>query len=91
MTTNTGYIAMAYELGLVSGTTATTFSPERTATREQTAVILMRLYDKLHAATPGKIGIVASAEEAADLTGFDAVALTAGQLVYQSLSLIHIL
>ena len=56
----------------------------RTATREQTAVILMRLYDKLHAAAPGKIGIVASAEEAADLTGFDAVALTAGQLVYQS-------
>ncbi len=84
VTTNTGYIAMAYELGLVSGTTATTFSPERTATREQTAVILMRLYDKLHAAAPGKIGIVASAEEAADLTGFDAVALTAGQLVYQS-------
>lgn len=84
VTTNVGYIAMAYELGLVSGTTATTFSPERTATREQTAVILMRLYDKLHAAAPGKIGIVASAEEAADLTGFDAVALTAGQLVYQS-------
>ena len=84
VTTNTGYIAMAYELGLVSGTTATTFSPERTATREQTAVILMRLYDKLHAAAPGKIGIVASAEEAVDLTGFDAVALTAGKLVYQS-------
>lgn len=68
VTTNTGYIAMAYELGLVSGTTATIFSPERTATREQTAVILMRLYDKLHAAAPGKIGIVASAEEAVDLT-----------------------
>lgn len=84
VTTNTGYIAMAYELGLVSGTTATTFSPDRTATREQTAVILMRLYDKLHAPAPAKIGIVDSAAEAVDLTGFDAVALTAGQLVYQS-------
>lgn len=84
VTTNAGYITMAYELGLISGTTATAFSPERTATREQTAVILMRLYDKLHAAAPGKIGIVNTAAEAADLTGFDAVALTAGQLVYQN-------
>ena len=39
--TNVGYIAMAYELGLVNGTSATAFSPDRTATREQAAVMLI--------------------------------------------------
>ncbi|WP_409969734.1 S-layer homology domain-containing protein [Bengtsoniella intestinalis] len=46
--TNRGYIAMAYEIGLMTGTTATTFDPSAYTTREQTAVILMRLYDKLN-------------------------------------------
>lgn len=72
--TNSGYIAMAYDLGLVSGTTATTFAPANTATREQVAVILMRLYDKLHGAKPDVIGVV-SAES--DIAGLDIVALPA--------------
>lgn len=59
--TNSGYLSMAYALGLISGTSATTFSPDQAATREQAAVILMRLYDKLHAADPGRVGIIASA------------------------------
>lgn len=79
--TNVGYITMAYDLGLVGGTTADTFSPEKTATREQVAVILMRLYDKLHAAAPGKAAIIASAEGLGDLTGFEAVAVSAGRLI----------
>lgn len=81
VTTNTGYITMALDLGLISGTTATTFSPEKTAPREQVAVILMRLYDKLHSAAPGRVGIVSSAEELTDLTGLDVVAVSAGKLM----------
>ena len=61
-TTNAGYVAMAYELGLVNGTSSTTFSPDRTATREQAAVMLMRLYDSYHAAAPDKVGIAPAAE-----------------------------
>ena len=75
--TNGGYITMAYDLGVVNGTTATTFSPNRTATREQVAVMLMRLYDKLHSAQPEKIGIVS---ETADLTGLDVAALPAARV-----------
>lgn len=72
--TNSGYIAMAYDLGLVSGTTATTFAPANTATREQVAVILMRLYDNLNGAKPEVIGVV-SAES--DITGLDIAAIPA--------------
>ena len=76
VTTNGGYITMAYDLGVVNGTTATTFSPDRTATREQVAVMLMRLYDKLNAAQPETIGIVS---EMSDLTGLDIAAIPAAR------------
>ena len=58
VTANSGYIAMAARLGIVSGTSASAFSPERIATREQTAVMLMRVYDRLHAPAPEKLGAV---------------------------------
>jgi len=76
VSTNPGYISMAYDLGVVNGTTETTFSPNRTATREQVAVILMRLYDKLHAVQMEKIGIVS---EMTDLSGLDVVAIPAAR------------
>ena len=82
VTTNTGYVAMAYELGLVNGTSATAFSPDRTATREQAAVMLIRLYDSYHAAAPDKIGIAYSAEGLTDLTGYEAVAVGGTRLIY---------
>ena len=78
VTTNTGYITMAYDLGLMSGTSATTFSPDRAATREQVAVILMRLYDKLHQTGPGQIAV---ASVPGDFTGLEAVAVPAGRLI----------
>ena len=78
VTTNDGYITMAHDLGLVTGTTASTFSPGATATREQAAVLLIRLYDKLHAAPPAAIGIAGSA--GGDFTGFDAIAVDTGRL-----------
>lgn len=80
VTTNKGYIAMAYEMGIINGTSATTFSPERTATREQAAVMLMRLYDKVHCPAPKLVGI--AAEQSGDWSGYDAVAVTGGRLSY---------
>lgn len=82
VTANAGYIAMAYELGIVSGTSATAFSPERTATREQAAVMLMRIYDKCHAPSPGRVGVASSPEGLGDLAGCDAVGVTAARLIY---------
>ena len=80
--TNAGYIAVAYRLGLVSGTSATTFSPEKTAPREQVAVMLMRLHQRLHQTAREKTGIISGPEGLTDLTGYAAVAVDAGKLVY---------
>ena len=80
--TNVGYVAMAYELGLVNGTSSTTFSPNSPTTREQAAVILMRVYDNYHRAEPERIGIAVSQENLADLTGCSAVAVAAEKLIY---------
>ncbi|RIX49243.1 metallophosphoesterase [Paenibacillus nanensis] len=41
------YVQKAYELGLVSGYEDDSFRPEKTISREEAAVILMRLYDYL--------------------------------------------
>lgn len=46
-----GYIAVAYDLGVISGDSPSTFSPDSSATREQAAAMLVRVYDKLHAST----------------------------------------
>lgn len=45
-------IGYAYNLGIVNGTSATTFSPDNTLTREQAAVMLARVYSKLHGDIP---------------------------------------
>lgn len=79
---NNGYIAMAYGLGLMDGTSVTTFSPEGHVTREQAAAILIRLHDKLHDPTTSRAGIAASRENLPDLTGYEAVGIAAAKLVY---------
>lgn len=81
VTTNKGYIAMAYELGIINGTSDTTFSPERTATREQAAVMLMRLYDKVNGSAPKLVGVAAE-QDGGDWNGYEAVAITGGRLSY---------
>ena len=48
---NEGYVTVAYTIGMTNGTSATTFSPERTATRGQAAAMLVRIYEKLHQET----------------------------------------
>ena len=75
--TNLGYIAMARDLGLVNGIRADTFVPGGAATREQVAVILMRLYDKLQGETPASMEIVSSVEE---MSGLDSVAVNGAAL-----------
>ena len=46
-----GYIRVAYAIGMTNGTSATTFSPDNTATRAQAAAMLARIYEKLNQET----------------------------------------
>ena len=48
VTTNKGFITMAYHMGIISGMGDGIFAPNAPATREQAAAILVRLYDKLN-------------------------------------------
>ncbi len=45
VTDNKGYIALASDLGLVGGMGDGTFAPQATATREQAAAMIVRLYE----------------------------------------------
>lgn len=79
---NNGYIFMAYGFGLMDGASLSAFSPDAHITREQAAVIIMRLHEKLKAGEAGRIGIVSSAEGLPDLTGYEAVGVAAAKLTY---------
>lgn len=48
-TTNRGYIALAYRMGIMTGVNKYNFDPKGAATREQTAAVLLRTYERLHA------------------------------------------
>ena len=77
VTTNRGYIAMAYEMGLVNGMSQNLFVPGRAATREQAAVVLSRLYGKLHPASEETMAILRTDEAMPDLSGCQTVILMA--------------
>ena len=47
VTANPGFITLAYDLGLMTGTAERTFEPDAPATREQAATVLIRVYDQL--------------------------------------------
>ena len=47
VTINKGFITMAYDMGIVDGVGDGKFAPDATATREQAAAILVRVYDKV--------------------------------------------
>lgn len=49
-----GYVALAYEMGIIKGVNEKTFSPKGKTTREQAAAVLQRTYDRLHAAVTVK-------------------------------------
>lgn len=46
VSTNAGYIAVAYEFGIINGKGASTFDPNGSALREEAAAMMMRLHDK---------------------------------------------
>jgi len=46
VTEKAGYIAIAYDIGMIKGTSATTFAPKATATREEAATMLVQVYEK---------------------------------------------
>ncbi len=50
VSTNRGYIALAYHMGFMSGTKQNRFAPSADATREQAAAVLLRVYDAMHTA-----------------------------------------
>lgn len=77
--TNHGYIAMAYELGLVTGYKNKDFLPNQSATREQVAAMMIRMYNKLHA-TGNTMALVAKGEKLTDLTGIQTVAVSAAEI-----------
>ena len=73
-----GYITIAYTIGMTNGTSATTFSPDNTATRAQAAAMLVRIYEKIAAPTDFVHGFYAiSSYSQLDLTG-DMDAVSAG-------------
>ena len=49
VTVNRGFITLAYDLGLMTGTGDRRFDPELPATREQAATVLVRVHDQLEA------------------------------------------
>lgn len=46
VTEKAGYITIAYDIGMIKGTSATTFAPKATATREEAATMLVQVYEK---------------------------------------------
>lgn len=74
---NNGYISMAYGFGLMDGTSLNEFSPDAHITREEAAVIIMRLHEKLRSSETGRIGIASSAQGLPDLAGYEAVGIPA--------------
>lgn len=49
VSTNPGYITLAWRMGLVVGMNLTTFAPKNDTTREQAAAVLLRAYNGLKA------------------------------------------
>lgn len=80
--TNLGYIVVAYDLDLIDGTSSVAFSPSATVAREELAMILMRLYDKLQNPALWKQGLALSAEGLPSLEGYGVTAIPAGKLMY---------
>lgn len=46
VSTNKGYIALAYDIGMVKGTSVTTYAPTLTAKREEAVAMLVNVYER---------------------------------------------
>ena len=86
VTAQRGYIAIAYEIGMTTGATETTFEPDGTATREQAAAMLVRVYEKYHAPTTWKHAFYAlsSYSQLEQAKRFDAVSFGWSHMTYSA-------
>lgn len=86
VTAQRGYIAIAYEIGMTTGATETTFEPDGTATREQAAAMLVRVYEKYHAPTTWKHAFYAlsSYSQLEQAKQFDAVSFGWSHMTYSA-------
>jgi len=86
VTGNKGYIAVAYDIGMVDGMTATTFEPDGTALREQAAAMLVRVYEKYHQATAWTHAFyaISSYSQLEEAKKFDAVSLGWSRMTYDA-------
>lgn len=71
VTAGKGYVAVAYQIGMTTGTSATTFAPSASATRAQAAAMLVRIYEKLHQKTDFVHGFYA-------ISSYSQIGLTSG-------------
>lgn len=51
ITSNKGYIGVAYDIGMINGVSENCFAPKNTAKREEAAAMLTRVYDKYYGKT----------------------------------------
>lgn len=81
---NKGYVTVAYDIGLTNGVSATQFAPAASATREQAATMLVRIYEKYTAKTSWLHGFYAiSSYSQIGLTqSMDAVSLGWSRMTY---------
>lgn len=86
VTTNKGYMTIAKDFGIMSGTGGQSFSPNKTATREEAAYMLMKMYDKLHAQIQELHGFyaISSYSQANLLSSLDSVSFGWSRLEYDS-------
>jgi len=78
---NQNYVTLACRLGISGGTSATTFSPDKTATREQAVVMLMRVRERLLKGSLERIGICQDTGGLSGLEEYSAVTAATVRLV----------
>ena len=84
VTENIGYITIAYNFGIITGMTDTTFEPDGFATREQAAAMMMRLYDKYNAKTDWLHAFyaISSFSQSSSISSLDALSFGWSKLQY---------
>lgn len=84
VTENRGYIAIAYDIGMTNGVSATAYGPEATAKREEAAAMMVRIYQRQTAPTDFTHAFyaISSYSQLELAKTFDAVSLGWSRLVF---------
>lgn len=70
VSTNRGYVTLAYQMGIITGIDSFSFAPQRKLTREEAAVVLLRVCERREAAiTQSDAAAPASAVRVESITG----------------------